>query len=104
MVPAEEISGCKSTLPADTRLTLFHTMLTPRERLVLDFERSWWQFPGPKDRDIRDQLGFSATLYYQVLRTAIDKPTALSYDPMTVLRSRRVRAAAELTRREQSDG
>ncbi len=78
-------------------------MLTPRERLVLDFERSWWQLPGPKDRDIRHRLGFSSTLYYQVLRTAIDKPTALTYDPMTVLRSRRVRAAAKLKQTKQSE-
>ena len=79
-------------------------MLTPRERQVLDFERSWWQFPGPKDRDIRERLGFSATLYYQVLRAAIDKPAALAYDPMTVRRARRLRAAVTSERRGHSEG
>jgi hypothetical protein len=77
-------------------------MLTPRERRVLDFERSWWQLPGPKDRDIRDRLGFSSTLYYQILRTAVDKPSALEYDPLTVRRARRIRAAASGVRRGET--
>ena len=67
-------------------------MLTNRERRVLDFERSWWKLPGPKDRAIGDHLGFSATTYYEVLRSVIDKPAALDYDPLTVRRLRRLRA------------
>lgn len=69
-------------------------MLTNRERRVLDFERVWWKYPGPKDRDIREQLGFSATLYYRVLRDVVEREDALDYDPLTVRRLRRVRAAA----------
>lgn len=69
-------------------------MLTSRERKVLDFERGWWRLPGLKDRNIRDMLGFSAAVYYRILRAALDKPAALSYDPLTVRRLRRVRAAA----------
>lgn len=68
-------------------------MLSKRERRVLDFERSWWKLPGPKDRDIREHLGFSATTYYQVLRSLMDKPAALDYDPLTVRRLRRLRAS-----------
>lgn len=68
-------------------------MLTPRERRVLDFERTWWKLPGPKDRDIKEQLGFSSTLYYRVLRDALDKDDALAYDPLTVRRLRRLRTA-----------
>lgn len=59
---------------------------------MLDFERSWWKLPGPKDRDINEHLGFSATMYYRVLRTALDKPDAMAYDPLTVRRLQRLRA------------
>ncbi len=67
-------------------------MLTPRERRVLDFERSWWMLPGPKDRDISELFGISSAVYYRVLRGMIDKPDALSYDPLAVRRLRRIRA------------
>lgn len=67
-------------------------MLNTRERRVLDFERSWWKLPGPKDRDIKEHLGFSATMYYRVLREALDKPDAIAYDPLTVRRLQRLRA------------
>ncbi len=69
-------------------------MLTSRERQVLDFERGWWLAPGSKDRNIHDMLGFSSAVYYRVLRAVIDKPAALSYDPLTVRRLRRMRGAA----------
>lgn len=69
-------------------------MLTSRERQVLDFERGWWQLPGPKDRNICDLLGFSSAAYYRILRAALDKPAALSYDPLTVRRLRQLREAA----------
>lgn len=71
-------------------------MLTSRERQVLDFERGWWQLPGPKDRNIHDMLGFGSAAYYRILRAAIDKPAALSYDPLTVRRLRQLREAASL--------
>lgn len=72
-------------------------MLSSRERRVLDFERSWWTLPGPKDRDIHETLGFSSAIYYRVLRDVMDKPDALRYDPLTVRRLRRIRAGALAT-------
>ncbi len=66
-------------------------MLTDREKSILEFEGSWWLYPGPKDRAIRDYLELSATRYYQVLRRVIDVPEALSFAPLTVRRLRRVR-------------
>ena len=77
-------------------------MLTSRERRVLDFESSWWLLPGPKDRDISELLGFSSATYYRVLRGAVDKPDALSYDPLTVRRLRRVRAGVPKAIRRRS--
>ncbi len=66
-------------------------MVSTRDRQVLDFEGSWWLYPGPKDRAIREYLGMSATRYYQVLRRLVDERAALDYDPMTVRRLMRMR-------------
>ena len=66
-------------------------MVSERDREVLDFEGSWWLFPGPKDRAIREYLEMSATRYYQAVRRLIDDDDAIAYAPMTVLRLRRMR-------------
>lgn len=66
-------------------------MMSERDRQVLDFEGSWWLYPGPKDRAIREYLGVSATRYYQVLRRLIDASDALEYDPLTIRRLQRMR-------------
>lgn len=65
--------------------------LTARERAILDFERSWWRLPGPKEAAIRDHLNLSSTRYYRVLGELIMEPAALAYDPLTVRRLRRYR-------------
>lgn len=66
-------------------------MVSIRDREVLDFESSWWLYPGPKDRAIREYLGMSATRYYQRLRRLIDETEALDYAPLAVRRLRRMR-------------
>jgi len=66
-------------------------MVNERDRRVLDFEGSWWLFPGPKDRAIDDYLEMSASRYYQAIRRLIDDDDALAYAPMTVRRLRRMR-------------
>ncbi len=81
-------------------------MLVERDRVVLEFEATWWQYPEPKDRAIREYLGISATRYYQVLRRLLDDPAAESVDPLTVRRLRKVRDRAKerrLTRRLPED-
>ena len=65
--------------------------LGDRERSILDFERSWWQTPGPKERAIRAQFGLSTTRYYQILNDLLDEPDAVAYDPLVVRRLRRLR-------------
>ncbi|MEA2009954.1 MAG: DUF3263 domain-containing protein [Actinomycetota bacterium] len=67
-------------------------MVSERDRKVLDFEGSWWLFPGPKDRDIREYLGMSATRYYKAVRRLIDDDDALTYAPLTVRRLRQMRS------------
>ena len=65
--------------------------LSEQERAILDYERSWWQEPGPKEAFIRDHLGLSTTRYYRMLGSLLDSNDALEYDPLVVLRLRRER-------------
>jgi hypothetical protein len=67
-------------------------MLSQRDKMVLDFERSWWMLPGPKDRAIREYLGIGAGVYYKTLRRLVDDPEAVDYDPLTIRRLRRLQA------------
>ena len=70
-------------------------MLSESDRSILEFEGSWWLYPGPKDRAIREYLDISATRYYQVLRRLIDDPDADRVAPMTIRRMRRLRDEAK---------
>lgn len=63
-------------------------MLGMEDRAILDFERSWWQEPGAKDQAIEFALGLSATDFYDRLRSLVDAPAALAYDPLTIKRVR----------------
>jgi hypothetical protein len=65
--------------------------LTPRERAILDFERTWWQLDGAKETAIREVLDLSATRYYELLQQLCDSPAAHAYDPLVILRLRRQR-------------
>lgn len=65
--------------------------LTERDRAILDFERSWWSEPGPKDTAILERFELSATRYYQILGELLDHPDALDHDPLLVRRLRRMR-------------
>jgi hypothetical protein len=65
--------------------------LTDRDRAILDFERSWWSEPGPKELAIRDRFDLSSTRYYELLNEMLDMPDALEYDPLVVRRLRRLR-------------
>jgi hypothetical protein len=66
--------------------------LAEREQRILAFERQWWKFEGSKEQAIRDEFGFSATRYYQLLNGLVERPEALAFDPLTVKRLRRLRA------------
>ena len=66
-------------------------MLSQRDKRVLEFESSWWHYPEPKDRAVREYLGMSATRYYQALRRLVDDETAVAEYPLVVRRLRRIR-------------
>jgi len=65
--------------------------LTPQDRAILDFERTWWSLPGPKDQAIRLHLEVSPTRYYRLLGELAESADALDYDPLVVRRLRRER-------------
>jgi hypothetical protein len=58
---------------------------------VLEFERSDGRRRRSKDRAIRERLGITPTRYHQLLLGALERPEALSFDPMLVRRLRRLR-------------
>ncbi len=65
--------------------------LSARDRDILDFERTSWRRPGPKEAAIREELGISSTRFYELLNELLDRAAALEYDPLTVKRARRLR-------------
>jgi hypothetical protein len=69
-----------------------------RDRAILDFERSWWHLPGPKEAQIRARLAMSSTRYYRRLGELLDSTAAFAYDPLTVKRLRRYRDARRRAR------
>ena len=74
------------------------SLLTDRDRRIMDFERQWWKYAGAKEQAIRELFDMSATRYYQILNALIDTPEALAYDPMLVKRLRRMRASRQKAR------
>src|SRR6478735_8580308 len=72
--------------------------LSRRERDILAFERQWWKYAGAKEEAIKELFDMSATRYYQVLNTLVDRQEALAADPMLIKRLRRLRASRQRTR------
>jgi Protein of unknown function (DUF3263) len=72
--------------------------LDRREREILAFEGQWWKYAGAKEQAVRELFDMSATRYYQVLNALLDKPEALTADPLLVRRLRRLRTGRARTR------
>jgi len=77
------------------------TELSAHERALIDFEREWWKLGSRKDVGIRARFDISASSYYRALHGLIDRPEAMEYDSMTVLRLRKRR---EQVRRDRIEG
>src|ERR1019366_6023178 len=65
--------------------------LSERDRAIIDFERTWWSEPGPKESGIRVRFGLSPTGYYRLVARLLDSTEAIAYDPLVVRRLRRLR-------------
>ena len=75
--------------------------LTDRDQAILDFERSWWAEPGPKETAIRDRFELSPTRYYEILNQLLEDPAAMEHDPLLIRRLRRLR---DRRRRQRFEG
>lgn len=73
--------------------------MTPLERMILDFEKRWYQHAGNKEADIDEVFSLSPTRYYQLLAALLDEPTALEAEPVLVKRLRRIRDSRASQRR-----
>jgi len=67
--------------------------LSDLEVRILDFERQWWKYAGPKDAAIKELFNLSAKQYYELLNNLIDRPDALAASPLLIKRLRRLREA-----------
>ncbi|MEV6796524.1 DUF3263 domain-containing protein [Streptomyces sp. NPDC051320] len=67
-------------------------------RAVLALAARTLSSPGPRDRAIREELGVSPTSYFQLLNALLDSPGAVTVDPVTVNRLRRLRDVRRITR------
>jgi len=65
--------------------------LTERQRELLDFERTWWQFDEHRDDLIRARFGCEPDEYYAELNRVLELPAAMAHDPLVVRRFRRRR-------------
>ncbi len=77
--------------------------LSELEMRILAFERSWWRYPGAKEREILEVLGMPVTRYYQLLSALIDRPESTEFDPALVARLRRQRTARSRMRSARPD-
>jgi len=66
--------------------------LSEQDRAILALEAALPGLGGEKERRAREELGLSATAYYQRLNALLDRAAALAVYPVVVNRLRRIRA------------
>jgi hypothetical protein len=65
--------------------------LSERHRLMLEFERTWWQLDMARDDAVRARFGCSTDEYYAELNRVLQLPEAMDHDPLVVRRFQRRR-------------
>lgn len=78
--------------------------LTYAEKCILQFADRRFPTPGHREQAIRDEFGYSATRYYQVLNALLDRPEAAQAYPVTVGRLRRQRETRRVQRSNRTNG
>lgn len=68
-----------------------HSGLTEREQRILDFEKKWWRVQPLKEEAIRREFHISPLRYFQQLNRLLDKPEALTAEPVVVKRLLEIR-------------
>ena len=65
--------------------------LSELETQILEFERTWWRHAGAKESSIKELFNLTPPAYYQMLNNLIDRPAALTAQPLLVKRLLRLR-------------
>lgn len=65
--------------------------LSDRQRAMLEFERTWWQFDAPRDELIAARFSCTTDEYYAELTRLLEMPAAMAHDPLVVRRFQRRR-------------
>jgi len=76
------------------------SVISDRQRAILDFERSWWTLDEPRDRAIRARFQCSVDEYHAELNELLEQPEAAEHDALLVRRLQRQRTRR---RRERLD-
>lgn len=63
--------------------------MSPAEMLAFECQR--WEFPGAKERSIREDLGMSPVRYYQQLNELLESGDGVAIDAQTAGRLCRLR-------------
>lgn len=66
-------------------------MLSVRDHMAIQLATRQYKFLGARETDMREQLGWSATVFWQRVNALIERPEALAAYPMEVRRLRRLR-------------
>ncbi len=96
-----EVGEQRITHPGSMTGNAGSVALTDRDRAILDYERSWWSHPGPKEAAIRERFELSPTRYYEILNELLEDPDAMDHDPLLLRRLRRLR---DRRRRQRYEG
>lgn len=80
---------------------LHGVLLSDTDRAVLDLAARTYQQEGAREQAIHDQLGMTATRFWQSVNRLLDDPDAYRAQPVLIKRLRRVRdqRQADRTRR-----
>lgn len=63
--------------------------MTEFEHQIMRFEERWWRLAGSKEAAIKEELGVTATRYYQLLHQLLDRQEVLAAYPVLTKRLRR---------------
>lgn len=66
-------------------------MLTVKQKMTLDLQRTPFRYQGSQDVEIRELFGEHSAAYYQRLQATVDLPGAEEYAPDVVHRVKRQR-------------
>lgn len=73
-------------------------MLAPTDRAVLDLAARSYRHEGAREQAAHDELGMTATRFWQRLNLLLDDPDAYRAEPVLIKRLRRVRHARQADR------